>query len=271
MSSSAGIYPERRHTLYFLAHARAITPVFLDTEIDMRAVRAHREAARDDGRNYSIVSYVLHAVGRVLAEHPEANAAVSGRSRLRVRRYPGVEGKVTFDKRLNGRRIVLSAVIPGLESAPLEDIQGSLDRFRDGTPESLPEWARVQTLDRLPEAIGRTVYRLALGSLRRRPELMGTVAVTSLGHAPVDGFHSVGGTTITVGVGRIADRPVARAGEVVISPVMRLSLAFDHRVIDGAEAADVLAGIKSHLESFGKFQTSIIHNGSSRLGSGQPS
>jgi hypothetical protein len=127
----------------------------------------------------------------------------------------------------------------------------------------------VQTLDRLPEAIGRTVYRLALGSLRRRPELMGTVAVTSLGHAPVDGFHSVGGTTVTVGVGRIADRPVARAGEVVISPVMRLSLAFDHRVIDGAEAADVLSGIKNHLESFSKFQNSFIHNGSSRLGSSQ--
>lgn len=250
MSSSTGIYPERRHTLYFLAETRAITPVFLDTEVDMRAVRAHREAARREGRNYSVVTYVMHAVGRVLAEHPEANAAVRGRSYPRVRRYQGVDGKVAFDKTLNGRRVVLSAVIPGLQSASLDDVQQRLDVFREGDPMTMPEFANVRMLDRLPVALGRTLYRLAVGSLRRRQELMGTVAVTSLGHAPVDGFHSVGGTTITVGVGRIADRPVARAGEIVISPVMRLSLAFDHRVIDGAEAADVLAGIKDRLESF---------------------
>lgn len=51
-------------------------------------------------------------------------------------------------------------------------------------------------------------------------------------------------------MGRIADRPVARDGAVVIAPVMRLSLAFDHRVIDGAEAADVLTEIKDALEAY---------------------
>jgi len=80
--------------------------------------------------------------------------------------------------------------------------------------------------------------------------VFGTVAVTSLGHRPVDGFHSVGGTTITLGLGRIVDRPVVRAGEITVAPVMRLNLAFDHRVIDGAEAADVLAALKQSLESF---------------------
>ncbi|MDW6056962.1 2-oxo acid dehydrogenase subunit E2 [Streptomyces sp. FXJ1.4098] len=35
-----------------------------------------------------------------------------------------------------------------------------------------------------------------------------------------------------------------------IAKVMRLSLAFDHRVIDGAEAADVLTDIKDGLETF---------------------
>ncbi|MGP4049797.1 2-oxo acid dehydrogenase subunit E2 [Streptomyces sp. 2A115] len=79
---------------------------------------------------------------------------------------------------------------------------------------------------------------------------MGTFAVTSLGHRPVEAFHSVGGTTITLGLGAIADRPVLRDGRITVTPVMPLSLTFDHRVIDGTEAADVLAEIEEGLESF---------------------
>jgi pyruvate/2-oxoglutarate dehydrogenase complex dihydrolipoamide acyltransferase (E2) component len=66
----------------------------------------------------------------------------------------------------------------------------------------------------------------------------------------VDGFYSVGGTTVTLGLGRIAPRPVVLGEHVVVRPTMRLSLAFDHRVIDGAEAADVLADVKDALEGF---------------------
>jgi pyruvate/2-oxoglutarate dehydrogenase complex dihydrolipoamide acyltransferase (E2) component len=87
-------------------------------------------------------------------------------------------------------------------------------------------------------------------SPRRRTDVLGTLAVTSLGHRPVDGFHSNGGTTITLGVGRVLDRPVVRGAEIVSAPVMRLSLAFDHRVIDGAEAADVLGDLVAALEDF---------------------
>jgi pyruvate/2-oxoglutarate dehydrogenase complex dihydrolipoamide acyltransferase (E2) component len=66
----------------------------------------------------------------------------------------------------------------------------------------------------------------------------------------VEAFRSVGGTTITLGLGATADRPAVRDGRVVVAPVLPLSLAFDHRVIDGAEAADVLAEIEEGLESF---------------------
>jgi pyruvate/2-oxoglutarate dehydrogenase complex dihydrolipoamide acyltransferase (E2) component len=116
----------------------------------------------------------------------------------------------------------------------------------------MPEFAGARKLHALPSLIGRLAYRKVVGALANRPRVFGTFAVTSLGHRPVDGFHSVGGTTITLGLGRIADRPVVRDGKVVVAPVMRLSLAFDHRVIDGAEAADVLAEIVEGLQNYGK-------------------
>ncbi|WP_181767831.1 2-oxo acid dehydrogenase subunit E2, partial [Streptomyces albidus (ex Kaewkla and Franco 2022)] len=85
---------------------------------------------------------------------------------------------------------------------------------------------------------------------RRRPAVFGTVSVSSLGHRPVDGFHSAGGTAVTLCAGQIADRPVVRAGRVVPAPLMRLGLTFDHRVIDGALAADVLGDLQLTLEDF---------------------
>jgi pyruvate/2-oxoglutarate dehydrogenase complex dihydrolipoamide acyltransferase (E2) component len=244
------VAPERRHTLHFLAEVRSCSPVHLDTEVEMEAVLRHREAARSSGAAPSIVAYVLFAAARVLAVHPEANAAISGTRRPKVARYDRVNAKLTLDKKLNGRRIVLSAVLPDLEKASLAEIQRQVEHYRDGDPGDMPEFAALRRLHRLPVLLGGAVFRLGVRPLRNRADLFGTFALTSLGHRPVDGFASVGGTTVTLGVGRIADRPVVRDGAVAVAPVMRLNLAFDHRVIDGAEAADVLTEIKDALEGF---------------------
>lgn len=240
---------ERRHTLYFLGGLRGSAPVFLDTEIDMTEILTHRSTARRTGHHYSLVTYVLHAAGRALARHPEANAAIRGGIGARVARYPRVNGKLTFDKTLGGHRVVLSAVLPDLDRADLGTIQARVEHYRDGDAEVMPEFAGVRTLHRLPRAIGWSAYRLTSRSLPKRLDTAGTFAVTSLGHRPVDGFHSVGGTTVTLGIGRVIDRPVIRDGVVAAAPLMRLNLAFDHRVIDGAEAADLLADIKDGLEA----------------------
>lgn len=237
---------ERRPTLHFLREIRSISPVFLDTDVDMTAVLRHRETVH----KYSVVSYVLHTAARVMAAHPDANAALRGSVRPRVARYATVNGKFTLDRTVRGQRVVLSTVLPDLQTADLTTIQERIEYFRDGAPETLPEFAGARVLQKLPKPVGGLLYRMGVRPLSRRAEVMGTFAVTSLGHRPVDGFYSVGGTTITLGLGRIADRPVARGTEVAVAPLMRLSLTFDHRVIDGAEAADVLADIKQGLEHF---------------------
>ncbi|MEV6800346.1 2-oxo acid dehydrogenase subunit E2 [Micromonospora rifamycinica] len=249
MGRGSPVAPERRHTLLFLAYARSFSPVFLDTEVDMSVVAGHRAAARAAGRRTSWVTYVLWAAGRVLAAHPAANAALTGRVRPRVARYDGVHAKLTLDKRLRGQRVVLSAVLPDVQASGLDEIQRWVDHLREGDPATLPEFAGARAVQRLPWPIRPMAFRLAARSLRRRPRLMGTVAVTSLGGTAVDGFQSVGGTTVTLGVGRVLNRPVVRAGSVEVAPVLRLSLTFDHRVIDGAEAAEILTDLKRTLET----------------------
>lgn len=50
-----------------------------------------------------------------------------------------------------------------------------------------------------------------------------------------------------LGIGRIAEKPVVRDGEIVVAPVLAISLSFDHRVIDGATAQHAMNHIKRLL------------------------
>ncbi|MBY7143775.1 2-oxo acid dehydrogenase subunit E2 [Virgibacillus sp. NKC19-3] len=50
-----------------------------------------------------------------------------------------------------------------------------------------------------------------------------------------------------LGIGRIAEKPIVRDGEIVVAPVLTLSLSFDHRIVDGATAQLALNQIKRVL------------------------
>ncbi|RDW18424.1 branched-chain alpha-keto acid dehydrogenase subunit E2 [Oceanobacillus arenosus] len=50
-----------------------------------------------------------------------------------------------------------------------------------------------------------------------------------------------------LGIGRIAEKPIVKDGEIVIAPVLALSLSFDHRIVDGATAQNALNQIKRLL------------------------
>jgi pyruvate dehydrogenase E2 component (dihydrolipoamide acetyltransferase) len=81
-------------------------------------------------------------------------------------------------------------------------------------------------------------------------ELRGsTISITNIGSAggmfftPVINFPEVA----ILGTGRISEKPIVRGGEIVIAPVMALSLSFDHRIIDGATAQNFLNYMKQLL------------------------
>lgn len=85
------------------------------------------------------------------------------------------------------------------------------------------------------------------------PDEMGgaTFTITNLGgYGSVDWFTPIINPpeAAILGVGRTVDKPVAVNGEVVIRPMMGLSLSFDHRIIDGAPAAAFLSVLMKLIE-----------------------
>ena len=84
--------------------------------------------------------------------------------------------------------------------------------------------------------------RARTGKLRLEEVSGGTFTITNLGTYGVDAFTPIinTGETGILGVGRIIEKPVIHRGEIARRSMMTLSLTFDHRLIDGAPAAQFL-------------------------------
>src|SRR6185437_8832204 len=84
-----------------------------------------------------------------------------------------------------------------------------------------------------------------------RDELGGsTITITSLG--PIGGIVTTPvinwPEVAIIGVNRIVERPVVRGGQIVVRRMMNLSSSFDHRVVDGWDAAQFVQALKRLLE-----------------------
>jgi pyruvate dehydrogenase E2 component (dihydrolipoamide acetyltransferase) len=153
-----------------------------------------------------LVPTVLKACALSLQEYPELNARLEGDEIVYLERYDlGVA--VQTDHGL------VVPVVRDCDSRPLDELAANLER--------LAAAARAGTL--------------APGDLRGS-----TFTVTSAGklgglfHTPIVNHPEVA----ILGVGRIAPRPVVRDGEVVVRQTGTIAVTFDHRVVDGARAAE---------------------------------
>jgi pyruvate dehydrogenase E2 component (dihydrolipoamide acetyltransferase) len=105
-----------------------------------------------------------------------------------------------------------------------------------------------------PREIAREAARLAdrarSGRLTQAEMAGGGFTVSNLGMYGVDEFMALimPGQAAVLAVGAVTKRPVVRGGAIVISPVMRVTLSCDHRIVDGAYGAAFLAELRRVME-----------------------
>ncbi|MGH8443872.1 MAG: dihydrolipoamide acetyltransferase family protein, partial [Solimonas sp.] len=109
--------------------------------------------------------------------------------------------------------------------------------------ETLDLWSSASEIRRLAEA--------ARNGKAKREELSGSsITITSLG--PMGGIVSTpvinAPEVAIIGVNKMVERPMIRNGAVVPRLMMNLSSSFDHRIVDGWDAAEFIQAIKSLLE-----------------------
>ncbi len=204
-----------------MAESKATAPHFyLEAEVDMtRAVegRARLKAQAAEGEVIpSFNDMVVKAAALALRDFPRANGAYRDG---RVEEYSRVNvGVAVAAQDALVVPTVFDADLKGLRQIAAES-RALAQRVRDGqiTP---------------PELSG------------------GTFTVSNLGMYGITNFAAVINPpqAAILAVGSIAERPVVRDGEITTAHLMPLNLACDHRILYGADGAELLARIRELLE-----------------------
>lgn len=204
------------------ANARIVPITYVD-EIDVTALedlRAELNNSRKDGRpKLTILPFLMRAMVKAIGEQPHLNAIYDDEAGV-IRQYGGVHIGVAAQTP-NG------LMVPVVKHAEARDI-----------------WSCAEEVARLSEA--------AKSGKAGRDELSGsTITITSLG--------AMGGIVTTpvinhpevaiVGVNKMQVLPRWNGTEFIPKKIMNLSSSFDHRVIDGWDAAVFVQRLKSLLET----------------------
>jgi len=166
------------------------------------------EIEKTHGVRLTITDLLVALVARVLVEHPIMNSSWTGE---RIQTNPEINICVA----MAAKDGVVGAVIPKADSTKLGEISAQR--------RALTERARA-------------------GRLRPADIVGGTFTLSNLGMYKVDAFSAIitPPQAAILAVGTIADRVVPVDGQPGIRPMMTITLASDHRVVDGARAAEFL-------------------------------
>ena len=226
VSTAAGDAEEIALTSTRKTIARRLTeawqaPVFqLTISADMTRALELRErlvARLAEGETKPTVSDLLTKVSAAaLVRHPAVNAHFTGES---IRRFPVAHVGIAVAAP-NG------LVVPVIRDA---------DR---------------RTIQEIAAARSDVVARARDGKLQRGDLEDGTFTISNLGMYGIEQFVAVLNPpqAAILAVGATVETPVARGGEVVVRPLMSLTLTCDHRAIDGADGAEFLRTVKELLE-----------------------
>ena len=121
----------------------------------------------------------------------------------------------------------------------------------DGLIVPVVKGAQQLSLEGLHEACGELITAARENKLTPDDYSGNTFTVSNLGGFGVDEFTAIINQpdSAILAIGQIKDRPVVVDGEIVIRPIMKLTLSSDHRVVDGAVAAQFMGHLKSTLET----------------------
>jgi pyruvate dehydrogenase E2 component (dihydrolipoamide acetyltransferase) len=163
-----------------------------------------------------LVASVVKAAALALKEHPELNARIERDAIVYLDRYDiGVA--------VQTEQGLVVPVVRGADAKSVEEIDDEIARLADG--------ARAGSLK--PEEVRNSTFTVTSAG-----KLAGLFQTPIVNHPEV----------AILSIGRIAPRPVVRNGEVVVRQTGAVAVTFDHRVVDGARAAEFGLAVIRRLE-----------------------
>ncbi|MFD1031119.1 dihydrolipoamide acetyltransferase family protein [Metaplanococcus flavidus] len=205
-----------------MVHSKHTAPhVALMDEVDVTELVAHRKKFKDIAAEKEIkltyLPYVVKALVSTLREFPALNTSFDDEtSEVIQKHYFNIGIAADTEKGL---------MVPVIKNADRKSVFAISDEIN-------------------------TLATKARDGKLTAAEMKGaSCSITNIGSAGGQWFTPVINhpEVAILGIGRIAEKPVVKNGEIVAAPVLALSLSFDHRMIDGATAQHALNHIKRLL------------------------
>lgn len=226
----AGEYPETREKMSgirkaiskAMVNSKHTAPhVTLMDEVDVTKLVAHRkkfkEVAAEKGIKLTFLPYVVKALTSALREYPALNTSLDdATSEIIHKHYYNIGIAADTERGL---------LVPVVKDA---------DR---------------KSMFAISNEINELAGKARDGKLAPNEMKGASCTISNIGSAGGQWFTPVINhpEVAILGIGRIAEKPIVRDGEIVAAPVLALSLSFDHRMIDGATGQNALNHIKRLL------------------------
>jgi 2-oxoisovalerate dehydrogenase E2 component (dihydrolipoyl transacylase) len=206
-----------------MSEAKRTIPHFAYVEevdvTELESLREHLNHSRpNDAGSLSYLPLVVMALTRVLESFPQCNVLYDAARGVLVRHRAMHVGIATQTP--DGLKV---PVVRNAQSLTLWEMAAEIRR--------LAERARSNKATR-EELVGSTITVTSLGKL-------GGIASTPIINAP---------EVAIIGLNKAVERPVVAQGAVVVRRIMNLSSSFDHRFVDGYDAAAMIQALKERLE-----------------------
>jgi pyruvate/2-oxoglutarate dehydrogenase complex dihydrolipoamide acyltransferase (E2) component len=217
--------PARRAIAEHMVRSKHTSPhAWTAIEVDMTNLarwleRNKEEFKRREGYSVSFQTFVIKAAAEALREHPYLNASWTEDGKIVLRRAVNVGVSIATETNL---------VVPVIRNADLLNIAGIAHAVNDLV-------TRTRTNRLMPADLQGSTFTV------NNPGVFGTVLSMAIINQP---------NAAILTMDAVVKRAVVMDEGIAIRAMMFLSLSFDHRVLDGLQAARFLGGIKRRLESW---------------------
>lgn len=202
-----------------LAESKFTAPhYYLTVEINMdKAIEARKEMNSVPDTKVSFNDMVIKAVAIALRKHPQVNSSWAG-------------DKIIHHGNIN---VGVAVAVP------------------DGLVVPVLKNTDYMNYNEISAAVKDMAGRAKTKALKANEMEGSTFSVSNLGMFGIETFTSIINqpNSAILSVGAIIEKPIVKNGQIVVGNTMKLSLACDHRVIDGATGAQFLQTLRTYLES----------------------
>lgn len=169
------------------------------------------------------------------------------------------------DTKISFNDMVVKACALALKKHPQVNSQWFADKMRlnnhvhigvavaveDGLVVPVVKFANEQSLPQIGAAVRDFAGRARNKKLTPQEMEGSTFTVSNLGMFGIESFTSIINqpNSAILSVGAIVEKPVVKNGQIVVGHTMKLSLACDHRTVDGATGAQFLQTLKGYIEN----------------------